>query len=134
VFEDWIAFFYPGQTNVSIIGPGADPDGDGAGNFGEFSVGLIPTIGDASAPGMPWAGVENFSGTNFLVLRVRRPVGRLDVGYAAQVSGDLSGWTPAISAGPPVNHGDGTETATFRDPQPASQNARRFIRLRLTKL
>lgn len=133
VFEDWIAVFYPGQTNVAIIGPGADPDGDGAGNFGEFSIGLNPASSAPIFPGLPWAEIANFSGTNFLALRVRRPVGRLDVAYAAEVSGDFIGWMAAVSAGAPVNHGDGTETATFRDTQPMSQSARRFIRLRVTK-
>jgi hypothetical protein len=138
VFEDWIAVFYPGQTNVGVVGPGDDPDGDRVVSFGEFSIGLNPAFGDAQLfdpthPGLPRGEILNVTGTNYLVLRVKRPTGRLFIQYEAQVSGDLSNWSTAVQVGSPTNNGDGTETLIYRDILPFSQSQQRYIRLRLTK-
>ncbi|MES2440277.1 MAG: autotransporter-associated beta strand repeat-containing protein [Verrucomicrobiota bacterium] len=41
-FETWMAGYFPNQTNPAIVGPGADPDGDGSSNALEFALGGIP--------------------------------------------------------------------------------------------
>ncbi len=138
VFEDWMALFYPGETNSSIVGPGADAENDSVINFGEFAVGLNPSVADAApfatnAPGLPRAAIANFSGTNYLVLQVNRPTGRLAIAYDAEVSGDMLAWLPAVQVGSATSNGDGTELLIFRDTQPADAAQARFMRLKLTK-
>lgn len=48
-FATWIATFYPGETDPLIVGPGADPDGDGQSNSMEFVLGGTPNNGSANA-------------------------------------------------------------------------------------
>jgi hypothetical protein len=136
VFEDWVVFAFAGQTNSAIVGSGADPDGDRVDNLGEFALGLNPSIGDAVAfsptqPGLPKGAIVDFSGTNHFALLVKRPIGRLGVSYAAEVSGNLAAWTSAGQTGAPVNNGDGTETVTYRDAVPIANAPERFMRLRI---
>jgi autotransporter-associated beta strand protein len=48
-FESWIAGFFPGITNPAIIGPNADPDGDGQSNLLEFALAGDPSDGADNA-------------------------------------------------------------------------------------
>ena len=88
----------------------------------------------ASGPTLPKGAITNISGTNYLVMQVIRPIGRLDIVYGAEVSGELLTWLPAVQVGLPANNGDGTETITFRDTQSTVIAGARFIRFRITKL
>jgi fibronectin-binding autotransporter adhesin len=45
-YDEWTAAQFPGESNPAIIGPEADPDGDGIDNGIEFVIG-----GDPSGPG-----------------------------------------------------------------------------------
>jgi hypothetical protein len=135
VYEDWIALIFPGATNAAVIGMLADPDNDRASNLLEFALGMNPNLSDAlpfaaGQPGLPIGGVQNFSGTNFLSLFVRRPIGRLGITYSSEVSGDLFSWTSGILAGL-TNNADGSETVLYHDFIPLSQAAKRFIRLKV---
>ena len=139
VFEDWMATSFPGVTNQAIVGILADPDGDLAPNLLEFALGLNPTNSDAqrfttNAPGLPIGGIEAIGGTNYLVLKIKRPIGRVGIGYLAEVSADLLNWSPAVPSGTPANNGDGTETVTLRDTVPANGSGPRFIRLKVQAL
>lgn len=60
-YDTWVDSFFPGETDPTIIGANADPDGDGASNLLEFALNGIPNDGsnnglyaslvqDASAP------------------------------------------------------------------------------------
>ena len=49
-FQTWINGFFPNETNPSIIGPDADPDGDGLKNFAEYAFGLTPNSGSSVNP------------------------------------------------------------------------------------
>ncbi len=44
-YDDWIAGFFPGETEPGIIAPGSDPDGDGQPNYLEFALGGNPDDG-----------------------------------------------------------------------------------------
>ena len=52
-FEDWQTANWPGVTDPNIIGPGADPDGDGATNAAEFLAGTDPKS-NTSVPSSIW--------------------------------------------------------------------------------
>ncbi|MCU0750791.1 MAG: alpha-L-rhamnosidase N-terminal domain-containing protein, partial [Akkermansiaceae bacterium] len=49
-FDVWIRSFYPTETDYTIIGPDADPDGDGMTNSSEFAFGLLPNNGASVNP------------------------------------------------------------------------------------
>lgn len=137
LYADWVALAFPGQTNAAILATGADPENDGGLNLLEFALGMNPSVPDAhpfapGQPGLPIGAIQTFAGTNYLTLTVKRPIGRLNLVYAGEVSGDLAQWSEAALAAPPVNNGDGTETAEFRDTIPVSEADRRFVRLRVS--
>jgi len=48
-FSTWASSFYPGETDLSIVGPTADPDGDGQPNSLEFALGGAPNNGSKNA-------------------------------------------------------------------------------------
>ena len=48
-FSTWASSFYPGETDLSIVGPTADPDGDGQANSLEFALGGAPNHGSNNA-------------------------------------------------------------------------------------
>ncbi|MDB6124200.1 MAG: hypothetical protein JWQ71_3193 [Pedosphaera sp.] len=137
-FEDWIAQYYPGSTDPSVIGIAADPEGDGVKNLIEFALGMNPAVSDAvhfstNQPGLPIGFLLNFGGTNYLVLRVQRPRNVSGITYAAETTSDLTNWDSALIIGPPVLNGNGTETFLFRDLTPVNQSSARYMRLKITK-
>lgn len=137
LYADWVALAFPGETNAARLAPDADPEGDGALNLLEFALGMNPAVPDAQPfapgqPGLPIGAIQTLAGTNYLTLAVKRPIGRLNLLYVGQVSGDLAQWTQATLVGPPLDNGDGTETVVFRDTVPVPEADRRFIRLRVS--
>lgn len=50
VLGEWMANYYPGETDPLVIGPGADPDNDGHSNALELMLGGAPNLG-GSLPG-----------------------------------------------------------------------------------
>jgi hypothetical protein len=137
LYADWVALAFPGQTNSAIVGPTADPDGDGVQNLIEFALGINPALADArpfapGQPGLPVGAITNVNGTNYLTLKFQRPSGRLWILYAVEASGYLTAWAAAVQLGAPVPNGDGTETLTFRDTMPVVDATHRFLRLKIT--
>ena len=129
VFEDWTAAYFPGVTNTSVVGFAADPDVDRAQNLLEFALGMNPTNADAQpfAPhqgGLPIGSIQTIGGTNYLVLTVQRPIGRIGITRIAEASSNLVTWAPGMTASGPMNNGDGTETIVFRDVVPHQRCSR----------
>jgi autotransporter-associated beta strand protein len=48
-FSSWMATYFPGETDLAIIGSTADPDGDGQSNAVEFALGGVPNDGSNNA-------------------------------------------------------------------------------------
>jgi autotransporter-associated beta strand protein len=55
-YEAWQATHWPGVTDLNIIGPNADPDGDGATNIAEFLASTDPKT-NTSVPSYVWTEV-----------------------------------------------------------------------------
>jgi hypothetical protein len=155
-FLNWIAQAFPGVTNAAIVGPKADPDGDGVPNWMEFALKGNPA--STSASGLTAAlmqDVDPLPGTEFTyVLACRAGAhfstqpsgaqgtdGPVDaVSYVVEGSADLQtypltvlhqgqSFTPPTGVGLPDLTGTGWEYHTFYvDPKQAG--ARVFLRLR----
>ena len=96
--------------------------------------------GDLTAPGTrlePSATTMAGEGTDeHLAITYRRRTGLTDVEVTPQTSPDLVTWTDAdletLELSPPVDNGDGTETATVVLPSPLGETPRIFVRLRVS--
>jgi hypothetical protein len=134
-FSAWQnSHFTPAElADNAVSGDAADPDGDGLANLAEFALDRNPLAPDAGAA-TPTA-IQNISGTDYLTITFRRRSPALDLVYAVQSSGDLTGaWSAdAVQIGAAVDNGDGTETVAYRDSVPASSGSRRFLRVLVTR-
>lgn len=111
-FENWIGNFFPGETNQSIVGPAADPDGDGSSNILEFALGGSPEDG-TNGPKVYHIEADGSvdAGTNkelLMTIAVRKdtpafigspsPAATKDgVNYTIQGSTDLAGFTTGVT-------------------------------------
>ena len=114
----------------------ADTDGDGLINFLEYSLGSNPHLNSASA--LPVASTQpvNVNGvvSDYLTIDVTRPIAADDASYAGEACTNLGVWVSALTVGSPAFNGNGTETVTYRHPNPKTANGQQFLRLRVTKL
>ncbi len=130
-FDTFIATAFPGETDPSIIGRLADPDGDGIINLLEWILGGDPSVMDRAqiSPRL----VEATGGGLEFTFRRREglPAGTVtDV----TVSEALAGFAPdATVTGVPVviSNGDGTETVTVPVSGPPDK-AKVFLRLEVS--
>lgn len=133
-FADWAAENFPGVTDPAIVGPEADPDGDGIANLLEYALGLDPL--EAGRAGLPIHGIQSFdvSGDegNYLTLSVTSPDGVSDISFEVMATSDLAGSAePAVLESVTPN-GDGTSTYLYRDVEPVDVSNRRFLQLEVT--
>lgn len=142
-FESWMSTLYPGITTPNNL-PGADPDGDGVSNFGEFAFSGNP--GSGSDDGITRSAIDNVSGTNHLTLTFACRTGASFSGSGPVVSAAVDGViytvrgslnlsaftegltevTPAIVTGLPAAP-SGYEYRTFRVTAAQSANPKAFI-------
>ncbi|MEO7298011.1 MAG: LamG-like jellyroll fold domain-containing protein [Verrucomicrobiota bacterium] len=137
-YDDWVAQFFPGNEDANVIGITADPDLDGLKNLMEFALGTSPSIVTTNhfapgQPGLPIGSILAVNGTNYLTLRVQRPLNRGGITYLSEASGNLTNWVNGLPVGLPSPSGPGTEVITFRDVLPTHQNPMRFMRLKITQ-
>ena len=95
-YNAWLPDHFTEQDlgNPAIVGPDADPDGDGAANVLEYAFGLDPMNGDDSTLGKITPEVVQVGGINRLRLRFTLPEFiPVDVLYQIEVSDDAEEWT-----------------------------------------
>jgi len=112
------------------VGPGADPDSDGAINLAEYAFVRDPRAPDAPAFDLD---VLHEAGGTALALAFTRPRKALDLVYAVETSAGPSGpWASGASTnGPALVLSNGFERVFFRTP--ASLDPSGFMRLRVTR-
>jgi hypothetical protein len=113
------------SVNVGTSEPGRDSDGDGLPDMLEYALGLSP---DRVSPGGVSAlFMRSISGQNYLSLKIQRSPAPTDVVTTVEYSSDFLNWVPAtVIASTPWS-------LDVRDPQPASENARRFVRVKASR-
>jgi hypothetical protein len=121
-------FSAPEQNDPATAGPLADPDANGLSNLLHYASGLPPHSGTDRRG--PVAGTDDSPDGPHLTLTFRRLITAPDLAWLPEAGDDLTGWIPMEPTGTSINHGDGTQTVTFRDPVTAK--SRRFARLRVT--
>ena len=114
----------------SISGETADADDDGLNTVGEYGLVLDPKLsGDGE---LPVAGTVTAGPDNFLALTFTRQKHAADLTYIVEVGSDVIGWSgTTVPAGSAIDHGDGTETVTYRDTVAMDAATQRFIRVRM---
>ncbi len=134
-YAGWINGFFPGETDLAIIGLDADPDHDGSPNALEMLLGTNPTLGgDAAAP------TSDVVGNDFIYSfdRADAAIGALAV--TLQVSDDLLSWPPAndivigeksVDSGTGVTINDQGANDQVEIAIPTTGFPKRFVRLRL---
>ena len=127
IFADWTALAFPGETNTAILGPAADPDGDGRNNFTEFGLSGDPRVAEAKPSWI--AAIED----DHLTLSYPRRLPPTDVSYWLESAGSITGpWTNLFQETILSNN------ATFQfvkaTDSVATTNAPwRFLRLKITQ-
>jgi hypothetical protein len=101
-YQNWIAAYFPATEDPAVIGPDADPDGDGRDNRFEHAFGLAPDSGAAASPHFD---LNNLRWGSFSYTRRRADLTGL--AYKIWTSEDLVDWqidrgatqTPGLPSG-----------------------------------
>ena len=121
---------------TDLIGTG-DADFDGLTNLTEYLLGSNPQSPSlAAAPAMGSQSI-NVGGivSDYLTLTFTRAIGRDEAASTVESGTDLlAAWAPAILVGKPVHNANGTETQTWRHPQPKNAQLQQFLRLKVTSV
>jgi fibronectin type 3 domain-containing protein len=125
-FAQWIAGYFPGISDPAVIGPAADPDGDGLTNLEEYLLGTNPATPDD--PGTAISSATDGNGN--LVLTFRLSKNLTGVTYQVQQSTDMLNWTNATVT-PAILSDQGTYYL-MQAPVPLASNPRLFLRLNVT--
>lgn len=136
VFAFWQNRFTAAERDDPLIGgPSGNPDGDDLANLAEYALGQDPRSGGRTGAWLH-ASLQNTGGAVYLRVTYRRAKNLLDVDISAEVSRDAGAWQPAtmMEDGPPVDHGDGTESVRLRQATPVPPTAGvGLVRLRFTQ-
>jgi hypothetical protein len=125
IFADWQELTWPGITDANTIGPDADPDGDGRGNFLEWALRLDATRPDTFQPGLVRDG-------DFLLFTYpRRKTAPGEASFTVEWSDTLGNdWTDLDVVNAPPNSIDATRESVTAS-IPAGTAGRRFVRVRV---
>ena len=122
-YDGWAATNFNNSNDPDVIGKGADPDGDGIDNGGEYAQRTDPNSGDRS--GLSGVGIEG----DFLRLTYQRSK-TANAQWLPQAAGDLENWQPG--PGQVMVSDDGsTEIWKATDTVPITAGRPRFMRVRI---
>jgi len=122
----WTASYFPGVSDPNVIGPSADPDGDGLSNLVEYLLGTNPTVPDSSGGAMSSAA----DGSGDLVLTFRLSKNLAGVTYTVQSSTDLVNWTDTGVT--PTIQSDQGAYYIMQAVVPIGSNSKLLLRLNVT--
>lgn len=122
-FATWVIEQFGDESNVNIIGPNADPDGDQLPNLVEYALGLDPTVRDTSPFNPQLVGNQ---------LRITYPLNPAAVGVAlkAQWSDNLQAWHESGIVYEMVPESNNPEL--MHATAPSAPNGLRYMRLHAT--
>ncbi|WP_193213681.1 CotH kinase family protein [Luteolibacter marinus] len=114
----------------TVSGPEADADHDGLANAIELAFGTDPRV--LSTGAAPQVGMQVFEvggvTDDYLTITFTRVISAPGYAIRPQFSGNLQSWATSAALVNATDHGDGSETVTYRDVVP-STGARRFARV-----
>jgi hypothetical protein len=122
----WTASYFPGVSDPNVIGPAADPDGDGLSNLVEYLLGTNPTIPDSAGAAMSSAA----DGSGNLVLTFRLSKNLTGITYSVQSSTDLVNWTDTGVT--PTVQSDQGAYYIMQAVVPLGSNSKLLLRLNVT--
>jgi hypothetical protein len=125
-YDQYIATQFPGESDPQIIGPNADPEGDGVPNFVEFAFGL-----NATQPEEHFAPlIAHRFGAQGIEISYERPRDLVGVRYLPGSSTDLDSWTELVEGWEVEPLGDDRERVYTRfDLSAPGNDAPRFFKL-----
>lgn len=126
-FELWQRAQWPGVSDPAIIGPEADPDGDGIRNVVEYALGLNPHT--PGRDGLPQPRVVGQDGERRARLEFQHPRAATDVTFICWKADTLSAPHWAKLTGPQTDSVTGDVENLFFDAGPLSADAACFLRL-----
>jgi surface-anchored protein len=131
-WEQWVSTNWLSATPGTIVGPGADPDGDGIVNLLEYAFGNDPNVNLRT--NLPAFTFVTDAGTNYGALRYAWATNATDVRLTPSVSDTAS----TVGSGPvltnvvsEISSGPVTQIITTRDSVPSTA-PRRFYQLKVT--
>jgi fibronectin type 3 domain-containing protein len=122
----WTAAYFPGVSDPNVIGPAADPDGDGLSNLVEYLLGTNPAVPDSAGAAMSSAA----DGSGNLVLTFRVSKNLTGVTYSVQSSTDLVNWTDTGVT--PTVQSDQGAYYIMQAVVPLGSNSKLLLRLNVT--
>lgn len=135
-WDEWRAhYFTPAElAKTTISGDMADPEGDGLANFLEMAFSSDPK--NASPEALPAARIETITtgvavAGEYLTVTFTRRNGIQGLMVEPEFSDDLISWNRDGILLNSIDHGDGSETVTYRAAAPDSR--RRFVRVMAVK-
>ena len=125
--KDWVSwsneYFSATEQSAGLADAVADADHDGLTNLAEYALGTDPR--QMTRPMVAMHDTNGFS------IIFTRPLDLPGVTYAAESSGTLGSWSPALLE--VLDRGPATETVRARDPLLSGDTSRRFLRLRFER-
>ena len=127
-WEQWVSTNWLPATSSNIVGPSADPDGDGIPNAMEYALGLNPN--QFSTSGLPFVSLVTTNGQTYGALTYTHVKAATDLTYRVLATSSLSApnWQQITNSFQITDHGV-TEAVTIRDTTPVSANTARFYKL-----
>ena len=131
-FSIWKENYYSptDAADDGISGAASDGDGDTKTALMEYATATDP--GNADTDNLPTSSIIEVGGIDYFAITYTRQKHAIDLTYHAEIGDSLSDWAAITTVvGAPTDHGDGSETVTLRSDQPASDDLRQFVRLRV---